>query len=87
MLELIGQGQGRLTRTVLKAGDAAGDGAPASDLEVEPGDAATSIGAPVFLNDRVIAMIAARTGGAGRKLVSIEALDDLLQSEALAALH
>ena len=87
MLELVGQGQARLTRATLQAGDRAGSGAPALHLELEAADAATSTGAPVFLNDRVIAVVAARDGGAERDVVPIEALDALLESETLAALH
>jgi hypothetical protein len=82
VLELIEPGQARRTRTVLQGGN----GAPALQLELDAA-AATSAGAPVFLNGRAIGLIAAREGAPAGDLVPIEALDELLESEALAALH
>ena len=85
VLELIEPGQARLTRAVLQRGNS-GEGVPALQLELD-GAAATSTGAPVFLNDRAIALVAAREGAPEGNLVPIEALDELLESEALAALR
>ena len=48
-------------------------------------DAATSAGAPVFLHDRAIALVAAREGMPEGNLVPIDGLDAVLESEALAA--
>jgi hypothetical protein len=87
VLELMGHGEARLTRATLQAGNRTGSGAPELHLELDAADAATSTGAPVFLADRAIALVAAREGGAGREVVPIEALDALLESEPLAALH
>jgi hypothetical protein len=82
VLELIEPGQARLTRSILQGST----GAPALRLELDPA-AATSTGAPVFLNDRAVALVAAREGVPESNLVPIEALDALLESEALAALN
>jgi hypothetical protein len=83
VLELIEPGQARLTRSILQGST----GAPALRLEVDAADVATSAGAPVFLNDRAVALVAAREGVPESNLVPIDALDALLESEALAALH
>jgi hypothetical protein len=83
VLELIEPGQARLTRSILQGST----GAPALRLELDPAAAATSTGAPVFLNDRAVALVAAREGVPESNLVPIEALDALLESEALAALN
>ena len=87
VLELIGQGQARLTRATLQAGNRMTSGAPALHLDLDAADAATSTGAPVFLNDRAIAVVAARENGPQRNVIPIEALDELLESETLAALR
>jgi hypothetical protein len=68
VLELIEPGQARLTRAVLRGGN----GAPALQLDVDA--AATSTGAPVFLNGRVIALVAAREGAPEGNLVPVQAL-------------
>jgi hypothetical protein len=83
VLELIEPGQARLTRSILQGSD----GAPLLQLEPEVGDAATSTGAPVFLSDRAIALVAAPDGAPEGTLIPLEALDELLASEALAALN
>lgn len=83
VLELIAPGQARLTRAILEGGP----GAPALALEFDAAAAATSAGAPVFLNDRAIALVATGERAPEGSVISIEALDELLESEALAALH
>ena len=86
VLELVERGQARLSRAVLQRGNSAGEGVPALQLELD-GAAATSTGAPVFLNDRAIALVGAREGAPEGNLVPVQALDELLESEALAALR
>jgi hypothetical protein len=83
VLELIEPGQARLTRSVLEGSN----GAAVLRLEPEAAAAATSMGAPVFLNDRAVALVARLEGAPEGNLVPIEALGALLESEALAALH
>jgi hypothetical protein len=83
VLELTAPGQARLTRSILQGSN----GEPARWLELDPTDAAAGIGAPVFLNDRAIALVAMGEGAPEGNLISIEALDELLELEALAALH
>jgi hypothetical protein len=83
VLELTGPGQARLTRSILQDSS----GTTALRLELDPADAAASIGAPVFLSDRAVALVAGREGAPGGNVISIDALDRLLESEALAALH
>jgi S1-C subfamily serine protease len=84
VLELVERGQARLSRAVLQRGNS--EGVPALQLELD-GAAATSTGAPVFLNDRAIALVGAREGAPEGNLVPVQALDELLKSEALAALR
>jgi S1-C subfamily serine protease len=86
VLELVERGQARLSRAVLQRGNGAGGGVPALQLELD-GAAATSTGAPVFLNDRAIALVGAREGAPEGNLVPVQALHELLESEALAALR
>jgi hypothetical protein len=83
VLELIAPGQARLTPAMLEGGP----GAPAHALEFAVAAAATSAGAPVFLNDRAVALVAAGGPAPEGNVISIEALGELLESEALAALH
>lgn len=83
VLELIASGQARLTRGILE-GDM---GAPALALELDAAAAAASAGAPVFLNDRAVALVATGESAPEGNVISIETLDELLESEALAALH
>ena len=87
VLELMGAGQARLTRAALDGGNPTGDGGSALHLRLKAADAAISAGAPVFLNDRAIALVGARDSGPERDVIPIEAFDELLESEALAALR
>lgn len=87
VLELMGAGQARLTRAALEGGNRTGDGGSALHLRLKAADAAISAGAPVFLNDRAIALVGARDSGPERDVIPIEAFDELLGSEALAALR
>src|SRR5690606_30231159 len=84
VLEPIGQGQARLTRAVLRAG--AGRAGDAPVLELSAG-AAPAAGAPVFLGERVVALVAARAPGREQGVIPIEAVRELLQSDTLAALR
>jgi hypothetical protein len=81
VLELIEPGQARLTRSVLQDSN----GAPAFRLELDAADAAASAGAPVFLNDRAIALVAGGEGMPEGNLVPIAGLDAVLETGALAA--
>jgi hypothetical protein len=86
VLELIEPGQARLSRAVLQRGNSTGAGMPALQLQLD-GAAATATGAPVFLDGRAIALIVAREGAPEGSLIPVQALDELLESDALAALH
>lgn len=81
VLELIEPGQARLTRAMLRGGMSA----PALQPAPEAGTMAAIGAAPVFLDDRVVGLFAT-PDGAGR-LVPIEALEALLEDDALAALR
>jgi hypothetical protein len=80
VVELAGDGRAR----VLPAGLAAAPGhlAPTARLELRDGAADAMAGAPVFLEDRAIGLV-----GPTRNLIGIDAVADLLESEALAALQ
>ena len=49
--------------------------------------ASVAEGAPVFLDERVIGLVAAEEGGPSDRFVPIDGIAALLQSEALAALR
>lgn len=85
VLEVIGRGQGRVTRAVRAAGDRVGSGA--LRIEGEAGEVAASAGAPVFLEDRVVAVVGAGGAGAERGLIPVAAVSELLRSDTLAALR
>jgi len=91
VLELVGEQQARLTRATLQQALAGGaqtsETAPVLRLAGDAAGASTGGGAPVFLKDRAIAIVAAQSGGPERNVISIEALDTLLESGTLAALH
>ena len=87
VLELVEQGQARLTRAVLQRPAMRGDGVPALQLELD-GAAATSSGRS-SVPERVAPSpwsAPARAAPEGN-LVPVQALDELLKSEALAALR
>jgi hypothetical protein len=87
VLELLGDARARLTVATLQ--DAADEDATGSaarfDLHLAGGTAAA--GAPVFLNERAIGLVAGQDSGLGHHLVPIDAVTALLESEALAALR
>jgi hypothetical protein len=86
VLELTEQGQARLSRAVLQRGNSTGEGVPAPQLQLD-GAAATGTGAPVFLNGHAIALVGAREGSSEGNLIPVQDLDELLESNALAALN
>jgi hypothetical protein len=80
VVELAGDGRARVLSAGLEA--AAGHLAPTARLELQDGGADAVAGAPVFLEDRAIGLV-----GTARNLIGIDAVADLLESEALAALQ
>ena len=79
VVELAGDGRSRVISAGLEA--APGHVAPTAGLELQDGADAVA-GAPVFLEDRAIGLL-----GPTRNLIGIDDVADLLESEALAALH
>jgi hypothetical protein len=80
VVELAGDGRARVLAAGLEA--ARGDPAPTSRLELQDDGEDPMPGAPVFLEGRAIGLV-----GPTRNLIGIDAVADLLESEALAALH
>jgi hypothetical protein len=84
VLELLGGGRARVTLARLPPAAAAG-GAAGFDLDLAGAPAA--MGAPVFLNERAVGLIAGQDGGLSHHLVLIDGLAALLESGTLAALR
>jgi hypothetical protein len=88
VLELLGGDRARLTLATLQPPAAAGDATGgAGRFELDLAGAPAAMGAPVFLNERAVGLIADQAGGRRRSIVQVDALAELLQSEALAALR
>ena len=88
VLELLGGDRARLTLATLQPSEAAGDGTvDAGRFELDLAGAPAAMGAPVFVNERAVGLIADQAGGRRRSIVQVDALAELLQSEALAALR
>jgi len=88
VLELLGGDRARLTLATLQPRAAAGDGTGGTGrFELDLAGAPAAMGAPVFLNESAVALIADQAGGRRRSIVPVDALAELLQSEALAALR
>ena len=51
------------------------------------GRAGHQSGAPVFVNDRAVGLVADQDGGSRRSLMPVDDLAEMLASEPLAALH
>jgi hypothetical protein len=85
VIELGSDGRPRVASAVL--GDAAAGLEPARRLELETGGGAPAAGAPVFLGDRAVGLVAEAFGGPSRNAIPIDGLAELLASESLAALR
>jgi hypothetical protein len=80
VVEVADDGHARVLAAGLEA--APGDPAPTPRLELRDEGADPAPGAPVFLVDRANGLV-----GPTGSLIGIDAVADLLESEALAALH
>jgi hypothetical protein len=88
VLELLGGDRARLTLATLQRSGADGDGTVgAGPFELDLGGAPAAMGAPVFVNELAVGLIADQAAGRRRSIVQVDALAELLQSEALAALR
>ena len=65
-------------------GDGTGSGAR---FDLDLAGAPATLGAPVFLNEHAVGLLAAQEGGLRHRFVRIDGLPTLLESEALAGLR
>jgi hypothetical protein len=88
VLELLGHDRARLTLARLEraAATEVGTGSP-DRFDLDLAGAPVVEGAPVFLDERAIGLVASPDGGTGHRFVQIDAVAALLESEALAALR
>jgi S1-C subfamily serine protease len=91
LVELVGGGRARVLRAVLRAASQGGDrianALPALHLELGEAGAPGTSGAPLFLDEQAIGLIANQDSGRLRNIIRLDHLDDLLALEALAALQ
>jgi hypothetical protein len=90
VIELASDGRARVVPAVLQAslpGAASGGAGLGAHLELADGAGRAATGAPVFRDDGAIGLIADQSGGPGRNVVRAQELEDLLESESLAALR
>jgi hypothetical protein len=88
VLELLGDDRARVTLARLQPAAPGGDGTGSTDrYDLDLGGTPAAVGAPVFLNERAVGLLAAHGGGLRRHLVPIDWLPTLLESAALAALR
>jgi hypothetical protein len=85
VIELGSDGRPRVASAVL--GDAAAGLELARRLELETGGEAPAAGAPVFLDDRAVGLVADAIGGPSRYAIPIDGLAELLASQSPAALR
>jgi hypothetical protein len=91
VVELAGDGRARVIPAALEAappaGDPSGHGAMAPRLQLEDRGEGAVVGAPIFLGDRAVGLVADPSGGPTGSVIAIDEVAELLESEALAALH
>ena len=90
VVELASEGRARVIPAVLQAsppGVGPGGAALGAHLELADGGGRAAPGAPVFGDEGAIGLITDQSGGPGRNVVGARELQDLLASEALAALR
>jgi hypothetical protein len=91
VVELAGDGRARVIPTAIEAappaGDPRGDGAMGPRLQLEDGGEGAVVGAPIFLGDRAVGLVADPSRGPTGGVIAIDEVAALLESEALAALH
>jgi S1-C subfamily serine protease len=88
VLELLGHDRARITPATLRPAAAGGDVARgAAGLEIDLAGTPAAIGAPIFVNERAVGLLAGQDSGSRRGIVPLDALTAMLQSEALAALR
>ena len=66
---------------------ASGGTTSATQIELDLAGAPATAGAPVFVNERAVGLIADQDGGSRRSLMPIDDLATILASEPLAALR
>ena len=86
VLELLGHDRARMTIAPLRPA-ASGGTASAAQVELDLAGAPATAGAPVFVNERAVGLIADQDGGSRRSIMPIDDLAAILASEPLAALR
>jgi hypothetical protein len=87
VLELLGHDRARMTVAPLQQAPAYGGHEDARQVELDLAGAPATAGAPVFVNDCAVGLIADQEGGSRRSMMPIDDLAAILASEPLAALH
>jgi hypothetical protein len=87
VLELLGHDRARMTIAALQPAAAGGSAGGDEQLELDLAGAPATSGAPVFINDRAVGLIADQDGGSRRRIMPTDALAAILASEPLAALR
>jgi Trypsin-like peptidase domain len=86
VLELLGHDRVRMTIATLQPA-AAGSRSGAARVELDLAGAPATLGAPVFVNERAVGLIADQGGDSRRGIMPIDDLAAILASEPLAALR
>ena len=86
VLELLGHDRARMTIAPLRPALSGGT-ARAAHVELDLAGAPATAGAPVFVNERAVGLIADQDGGSRRSIMPIDDLAAILASGPLAALH
>jgi hypothetical protein len=87
VLELLGHDRARMTIATLQPAAAGGSAGGDEQVELDLAGAPATSGAPVFVNDRAVGLIADQDGGSRRRIMPTDALAAILASEPLAALR
>ena len=87
VLELLGHDRARMTIAPLQPAAAGGSAGGDEQVELDLAGAPATSGAPVFVNDRAVGLIADQDGGSRRSIMPTDALAAILASEPLAALR
>ena len=86
VLELLGHDRARMTIAPVRPATS-GSTRSAAQVELDLAGAPATPGAPVFVNERAVGLIADRDGGSRRSIMPIDDLAAVLASGPLAALH
>jgi hypothetical protein len=87
VLELLGHDRARMTIATLRPAAAGAGTAGAAPVELDLAGAPATMGAPVFVNEHAVGLVADQEGGSRRNIMPVDDLAAILESEPLAALR